>query len=33
MPSRRGQKGKAAAYSMKDVPPVEREIAEQGELA
>jgi hypothetical protein len=33
MPSRRGQKGKAAAYSLKDVRRLEREIAEQGELA
>ncbi len=33
MPSRRGQKGKAAAYSLKDVRRLEREIAEQGERA
>ena len=33
MPSRRGQKGKAAAYSLKDVRRLERELAEQGERA
>jgi len=33
MPSRRGQKGKAAAYSLKDARRLEREIAEQGERA
>jgi transposase len=33
MPSRRGQKGKAAAYSLKDVRQRERELAEQGERA
>ncbi len=33
MPSRRGQKGKAAAYSLKDVRRLERELAEQGEQA
>ena len=33
MPSRRGQKGKAAAYSLKDTRRLEREIAEQGERA
>jgi len=33
MPSRRGQKGKAAAYSLKAVRRLEREIAEQGEHA
>ena len=33
MPSRRGQKGKAAAYSLKHVRRLERELAEQGERA
>jgi transposase len=33
MPSRRGQKGKAAAYSLKEVRRRERELAEQGERA
>ncbi|MFL5860734.1 MAG: IS110 family transposase [Solirubrobacteraceae bacterium] len=33
MPSRRGQKGKAAAYSLKDVRRLEREIAQHGEVA
>jgi hypothetical protein len=33
MPSRRGQKGKAAAYSLKDVRRFERKLAEQGERA
>ena len=33
MPSRRGQKGKAAAYSLKEVRRRERELAEQGEQA
>src|SRR5205807_9878642 len=33
MPSRRGQKGKAAAYSLKDARRLEREITEQGERA
>ena len=31
MPSRRGQKGKAAAYSLKEVRRRERELAEQAE--
>ena len=33
MPSRRGQKGNAAAYSLKEVRRRERELAEQGEQA
>ena len=33
MPSRRGQKGKAAAYSLKEVRRRERELAEQAEQA
>ena len=33
MPSRRGQKGKAAAYSLKEVRRRERALAEQGEQA
>src|SRR5436190_17495373 len=33
MPSRRGQKGKAAAYSLKEVRRRERELGEQGERA
>jgi transposase len=33
MPSRRGQKGKAAAYSLKDVRAQERALAEQAEHA
>ncbi len=33
MPSRRGQKGKAAAYSLKEVRRRERELAEQAEHA
>jgi transposase len=33
MPSRRGQKGKAAAYSLKEVRRRERELAEQAERA
>jgi transposase len=33
MPSRRGQKGKAAAYSLKEVRQRERELAEQAEQA
>jgi hypothetical protein len=33
MPSRRGQKGKAAAYSLKEVRRRERELTEQGEQA
>jgi transposase len=33
MPSRRGQKGKAAAYSLKEVRRRERDLAEQGERA
>ena len=33
MPSRRGRKGKAAAYSLKEVRRRERELAEQGEQA
>ncbi|MGP0036986.1 MAG: IS110 family transposase, partial [Solirubrobacteraceae bacterium] len=33
MPSRRGQKGKAAEYSLKEVRRRERELAEQGERA
>ena len=33
MPSRRGQKGNAAAYSLKEVRRRERELAEQGERA
>src|SRR5581483_2009247 len=33
MPSRRGQKGKAAAYSLKEIRQRERELAEQGERA
>jgi len=33
MPSRRGQKGRAAAYSLKEVRRRERELAEQGEQA
>lgn len=33
MPSRRGQKGKAAGYSLKEVRRRERELAEQAEQA
>jgi transposase len=33
MPSRRGQRGKAAAYSLKEVRRRERELAEHGEQA
>src|ERR671923_2520672 len=33
MPSRRGQKGKAAAYSLEEVRRRERELAEQAEQA
>jgi transposase len=33
MPSRRGQKGKASAYSLKEVRRRERELGEQGERA
>ena len=33
MPSRRGQKGRAAAYSLKEVRRRERELAEQAEQA
>jgi hypothetical protein len=33
LPSRRGQKGKAAAYSLKEVRRREPDLAEQGELA
>jgi transposase len=33
LPSRRGQKGKAAAYSLKEVRRRERELAEQAEQA
>ena len=33
MPSRRGRKGKAGAYSLKEIRQRERELAEQGERA
>jgi transposase len=33
LPSRRGQKAKAAAYSLKEIRQRERELAEQGERA
>jgi transposase len=33
MPSRRGQKGRAAAYSLKDVRAREKQMAEQAERA
>ena len=33
MPSRRGRKGNAAAYSLKQIRQRERELAEQGEQA
>ena len=33
MPSRRGQKAKGAAYSLKEIRQRERELAEQGERA